>query len=524
MTKRFQQGYALLIAVDESQETSLALPAVAKDLKALQSVLIHEERCAYLPDHVKVLTGQAATREGIRAGLEWLQDQIDNETTGNVTAIIYFSGHGYRDKQSDRYYLLPYDVNLKRLAISALSATHFAETVKALTPQRLLVILDCCHAAGMDAKGFEPTVDPASSQLSNERYEAAPIPTTAWIEAAALVDSPTEGAKGLEQLQVGAGRAILNSCRAAEKSYIRQDRTMSIFTYHLIEALTGHAQPQGGATEVLISDLLSHVYRTVPQSAQTEHRKEQTPSFRITDNFPVALLLGGKGLDKGVDAPDPLASLPQTTPTQHATNTGSGAIAQGPGAVAAGERGIAVGGSVTGSNLSTGNNTRQIQTDRYIERNVQTGGGTYVEGNVDTKGGDFVGRDKRVTRYSAFDQRGQTVLGGQTNIEGGVHTAGGLFNSGIMNTGPASTQPTLAAQLRTIQTAITQAAQHGLIDEESAIDIDGALQKAIRQADKPTPDRHAIQTHLATASDKLTPIPAAAGLVMAINALSRLLT
>lgn len=38
----------------------------------------------------------------------------------------------------------------------------------------------------------------------------------------------------------------------------------------------------------------------------------------------------------------------------HAEMTGSGAIAQGPGAVAAGERGVAIGGSVGGSAIVTG--------------------------------------------------------------------------------------------------------------------------------------------------------------------------
>ncbi|MEZ4867192.1 MAG: hypothetical protein R3C14_38065 [Caldilineaceae bacterium] len=43
-------------------------------------------------------------------------------------------------------------------------------------------------------------------------------------------------------------------------------------------------------------------------------------------------------------------------PTYHATNTGSGAIAQGPGAVAAGHRGVAAGGNLTGNTIITGNN------------------------------------------------------------------------------------------------------------------------------------------------------------------------
>jgi hypothetical protein len=51
--------------------------------------------------------------------------------------------------------------------------------------------------------------------------------------------------------------------------------------------------------------------------------------------------------------------------------------------------------------------------------------------------------------------------------------------------------------------------------------VDAALQKAIRQADKATPDRQAIQAHLATARDKLASIPVASGLVTAIDAIRR---
>ncbi len=68
--------------------------------------------------------------------------------------------------------------------------------------------------------------------------------------------------------------------------------------------------------------------------------------------------------------------------------------------VTAGDRGVAIGGSVSGSQISTGDHNRTIQTDQYIERQridrqIDTGGGSYINGNVDTSGGDFVGRDKK---------------------------------------------------------------------------------------------------------------------------------
>jgi len=102
---------------------------------------------------------------------------------------------------------------------------------------------------------------------------------------------------------------VLSSSQGSQRSYVRDDRLMSVFTYHLIEALTGHAQPQEGATEVLVSDVMGHVYRRVTEYAKTQLGMVQQPDFQISGNFPVALLLGGKGLSKGKTPPDPLKDL-----------------------------------------------------------------------------------------------------------------------------------------------------------------------------------------------------------------------
>ena len=99
---------------------------------------------------------------------------------------------------------------------------------------------------------------------------------------------------------------------------------MSIFTYHLIEALTGHAQPAEGATEVLVSDVMGHVWRRVPASARADCDADQQPDYQVSGNFPVALLLGGKGLSKGLTPPDPLQPLPAAPSIVSQTMAGAG--------------------------------------------------------------------------------------------------------------------------------------------------------------------------------------------------------
>jgi len=362
--ERAGSNYALLIGVNENEVSAWALPNLAGDIIALEGVLTHPERCAYPPDNVKLVTGKTATRQGILDGLDWLQERVQADSSGNATAVIYYTGHGWRDDAATpaEFFLIPYDVRKDNLRSRALRATDFTEAVAALTPRRLLVALDCCHAGGMDAK--ELVALPAG-------YTASAVPAGLLMAGERNVSTAGE-AKGLETLAQGRGRAVLSSSQGEQVLYMRRGGKMSIFTYHLIEALTGHAQPQEGASEVLVSDVMSYVSRHVPRSAQADWGREQTPDFQVSGNFPVALLLGGKGLRKGQPAPDPLADLAGTEPARGTSR-------------------------------------------------IDTGGGAYVRGSVHINGGDFVGRNKVV--------HGDEVHGDK--VGGDKITTGDISGTGI---------------------------------------------------------------------------------------------
>ena len=291
----FENGYALLIAVDENRVPDYALPNVKKDVDALSQVLVSPERCGFPAKNVRVVSGKNATREGILNETEWLKEQVDKNK--DATAFLYYSGHGWRSEQANppEYFLIPYDVRREDLLNSALKAGDFAAKVELLRPSRLLVILDCCHSAGMGVKNLAE---------SPSDFLPFAMPTHWILKEKGL--SPSAGAKGLDELKEGSGRAVLSSSSGEQSSYLRKDGKMSIFTYHLIEALTGHAQPQEGARQVLVSDVMGHVWRKVPVSAMHDWGKKQNPDYQVSGNFPVALLLGGKGWSKGVVAPDPL--------------------------------------------------------------------------------------------------------------------------------------------------------------------------------------------------------------------------
>jgi hypothetical protein len=142
MTKlQFSPGRALLIGFGAD------LPSTIDDAKGLAGILKDPSRSAYPPEQVALLTGPAANRPGILAALDRLREAADEETT----AIVYFSGHGFRvtSEGGKAYYLMPRGYDIKRLSETAISGAEFVERLLAIPARKLLLLLDCCHAGGL---------------------------------------------------------------------------------------------------------------------------------------------------------------------------------------------------------------------------------------------------------------------------------------------------------------------------------------------------------------------------------------
>ena len=267
----FSHGYGLLIGVGTSAYPPWSLPVTVKDVRALQAILVDPDLCAYPTTHIRLLSDSGATRDAIIDGLKWLKAQavVDPE----ATIIIYYSGHGWIDQTTGEYYLLPHDVKPFNIPASALAATTFIALLREIKVRRLLVFVDSCHAEGMaTAKG-------SSSAGLPPGFVRTALPKH-------LID----------ELKQGEGRAVFTSSRGNQLSWVRPDGTMSIYTYHLIEALQG-AGNHPGDTAVRLSNLMNYLSQTVPSTARKLCQAEQTPFFdTATEDFPVAMLRGGKGL------------------------------------------------------------------------------------------------------------------------------------------------------------------------------------------------------------------------------------
>jgi Caspase domain len=362
MANSFVRGYALLIGVGECEYPKWSLPVTVKDVTAVKEILVDPSLCGYPNDdgHIRLLCNADATCESILAGLQWLKEIADRDP--EATIVVYYSGHGWSNPVDRSYYLIPHDVVPGEIEESALAGAEFTKALQSINSQKLLVILDCCHAQGVSsAKGAE--VEFKLPDGANFKPPRGFLP---------------ESAKGqFLTLAQGKGVAILSSSDNHQLSLIRKDQTCSVFTYHLIDALRG-AGNQVGDRVVTVMNLIDYLGKTVPVTARSEYQVEQNPQvdFEGSSYFPIALLCGGKGLPKG--GFEEIAALPPD-------NTTSVTIASG-------ERSVAIGGSAHGATIISGDRNivsggmTQINKDRARGYQTKVDGGTAYIGEFQTKG------------------------------------------------------------------------------------------------------------------------------------------
>jgi len=259
MSEFFSNGYALIVGVGAD------LPNTVGDAQGLADILKDSERCSYPSEHVHLLTEKNANRGAVLAGLDALAQSAGAESA----VVVYFSGHGYRATTSigEAYYLLPYGYDIQRLSKTAISGQEFADRLRAIPAQKLLVLLDCCHAGGVgDAKA--PGLELAKS----------PLPP----EAVAL-------------LAEGSGQVLIASSQEDERSFA--GKPYSAFTLALIEALSGVGAAKKDGY-VRVADVALHAREVVP--GRTKGQQHPILHFEHADNFVLAYYAGGDTQPKGL--------------------------------------------------------------------------------------------------------------------------------------------------------------------------------------------------------------------------------
>lgn len=247
-TQSFTNGYALFIGVGNYLYTN-PLPTTVNDATVLYKLLTDPGRAGYPENQVRLLVNDQASRQGIADGLDWLKECTEKDP--RATVVIYFSGHGgIKDK---KYMLLPFDFKWSGWEDLGITGEYFSKKIEAIKTNKLLVMIDCCHAAGVATKlSIENGFTPSNDALYH-------------------------------QLQKGTGKVIVAACRANQLAYIFPGAAYSAFTDALIDALDGLADNGKGYATVL------RTLASISDGLAKTAGNAQTPVFNLekVEDFPI---------------------------------------------------------------------------------------------------------------------------------------------------------------------------------------------------------------------------------------------
>jgi uncharacterized caspase-like protein len=248
-----EKTYALLLGVGKRADDAEAMTITAQDAQKMAEEL--EKRCAIPSANIKVLTNEATHKDSFINALDALIETT--QTNPSDMVWIYFSGHG--GIHDNQYYLICHDTNSTDIPNTALLGTDFVQKLQAIQCDKMLILLDCCHAGGITTQGIQ------------------------------RVDIPFEKDDFLKSKP---NRVVLTASHASQVSYL--SKPVSIFTYVLVEGLAGLGL-EGEDKAVTIFDLAMYVReRVYPLSELEQQPQLNVLEDSLTTNFAVAYYPNGK--------------------------------------------------------------------------------------------------------------------------------------------------------------------------------------------------------------------------------------
>lgn len=231
---------ALVIGISNYQDEGITdLKYADRDASEFAAYLKTKSGGGLKEEQIKLLTNEAATTAQVYSALDWLIESCGPDDQ----ALIYFSGHGDVETKTVRQqgFLLAYDTPKTNYMIGAVRLSDlngYLESIVLERKSRVIVITDACRSGNLAGgrEGPLATATALSSQFQNQ--------------VKIMSCQPNE--LSLEGEQWGGGRGV--------------------FSYHLIDGLTGLADANKDST-VTLMELERYLGNTVP----TETDQQQFP-------------------------------------------------------------------------------------------------------------------------------------------------------------------------------------------------------------------------------------------------------
>lgn len=268
-TNQVGERWALLIGIndyDKNQQGDYYLPnlkACVKDVTVLQTVLGDAQRGGF--EHITTRVSNSTRDESDdptdRNILRDLKNLV-NQTEPDDLVIIYFSGHGWQ--KGNEAYLLPQNFDIEFPNRTAIRSEDLTKLIGQMKAKTVITILDSCHSGGIEVRSKGKA---GGAQLTlNRQYQQA--------------------------FETSAGKIVIHSCDANEKSWELPDGSQGVFSKYLVNGLSGAADSEGDNDGVItLQEAYQYTHTHVIAHMKKDERGSQTPvlSGKLIGKIPLTI-------------------------------------------------------------------------------------------------------------------------------------------------------------------------------------------------------------------------------------------
>ena len=227
--------WLVLVGVNRYQDENLpSLQYSALDCQGLGEAL-KEATQSFRARKVITLHDFTEKQPNLKTFRQSLQDVVANARPED-TILLYFSGHGVLDPQSQQVFLCLADTVKEQLTSTGLALQELLGFLSDCRATQQLIWLDACHSGGMTLRG----------SLSKSKPQSLVNPTSQLVEILRKKAAQSQGFYALL------------SCDRAQQSWEFPELGHGVFSYYLMRGLRGEAADARGTIEA--DSLYQYVY------------------------------------------------------------------------------------------------------------------------------------------------------------------------------------------------------------------------------------------------------------------------
>ncbi len=239
-------SWAVVIGVENYRENLAPASGAQFDAEAFAEFA---KNTLNVPEaNIRLLKNERASRADMSAVLnEWLPR---NAVKPGGKVYVFFSGHGAPDIEEGSAYLMPYDANPSYIKSGGMRVADLQEGLGKLKKQTVYLFLDACFSGSGErsvlAQGTRPMVP-------------------------------------VKEIKTSGGVVTVSASAASETTGAHTQSGHGLFTYHLLNGLTGAADSDKNSN-VTVSELKKYLVESVQTEARRDNR-EQTPTIATPAGF-----------------------------------------------------------------------------------------------------------------------------------------------------------------------------------------------------------------------------------------------